>query len=91
MVKKYKLRDSHSEGYVLWNLLNDMTPYNARKLVEALGFDGIKYDARYQMGTQNERTDVSWIALYPNQIKSASENSGMFSSKSNDIREGRDI
>ena len=96
MVKKYKFRDSHCEGYVLWNLLNGMTPYNARKLVEALGFDGIKYDARYQMGAQvngyyNERTDVSWIALYPNQIKSASENSGMFSSESDDIREGRKV
>ena len=96
MIKKYKFKDSHTEGYVLWNVLNDMTPYNARKLVEALGFDGIKYDARYQMGAQvygysNERTDVSWIALYPSQIKSASENSGTFSSESDDIREGREI
>ena len=42
-------------------------------------------------GYYNERTDVSWIALYPNQIKSASENSGMFSSESDDIREGRKV
>lgn len=91
LVKKYKFKDSHCEGYVLWNVLNDMTPFKARKLVEALGFDGIKYDARYQMGPMirgyaNERTDVSWIALYPTQIKSATENNGSFSPTDGDIR-----
>lgn len=92
LIKKYKLKDSYAEAYNLWYMLNDMTPYNARKLVEALGFDGIKYDARYGTnqatpGYISETTDVSWIALYPSQIKSATENNGAFSPDSDDIRE----
>ena len=93
-LKKHMLwGDSKNECYNLWDMLNDMTPYKARKLVEALGFDGIKYDARYQMGGAyypgivNERKDVSWIAFYPNQIKSACNNNGMFSPNSNNINE----
>lgn len=93
-LKKYMLwGDSKNECYNLWNMLNDMTPYKARKLVEALGFDGIKYDARYQMGGAynlgyiNERKDVSWIALYPNQIKSSCNNNGMFDPNNDNINE----
>lgn len=87
---KYKLPDSNNETYNLWNILNDMTPFKARKVIEGLGFDGIKYDARYIMGPSipgyaNERRDLSWIAFYPNQIKSATQNNGMFDPNSDDI------
>ena len=90
ILKKYRLPDSNNECYNLWNILNDLTPFKARKIIEELGFDGIKYDARYIMGPNlpgygNERRDVSWIALYPNQIKSATGNNGMFSPDSEDI------
>lgn len=87
---KYRLPDSNNECYNLWNILNDLTPFKARKIVEDLGFDGIKYDARYIMGPNipnyaAERRDVSWIAFYPNQIKSATGNNGMFDPSSGDI------
>lgn len=76
-LKKYRLSDSYNEVYNLWNMLNDMSPKRAREVIEALGFDGVKYDARYQMGGlvapgyKNERRDVSYIALRREQIKSA--------------------
>lgn len=91
-LKKYRLSDSYNEVYNLWNMLNDMSPKRAREVIEALGFDGVKYDARYQMGGlvapgyKNERRDVSYIALRPNQIKSATENNGDFSRSNPDIR-----
>ena len=91
-LKKYRLSDSYNEVYNLWNMLNDMSPKRAREVIEALGFDGVKYDARYQMGGlvapgyKNERRDVSYIALRPEQIKSATENNGDFSRSNPDIR-----
>ena len=91
MLNKHRINDRYNECYHLWNLLNDMTPFQARKVVEQLGYDGIKYDARYVSGVygynRSERRDVSWIAFYPNQIKSACNNNGMFDPNSDNINE----
>ena len=91
MLNKHRINDRYNECYHLWNLLNDMTPFQARKVVEQLGYDGIKYDARYLSGVygynRSERRDVSWIAFYPNQIKSACNNNGMFDPNSGNINE----
>ena len=77
-LKKYRTNESRIDAYNLWTMLNDMSPKRAREVIEALGFDGVKYDARYQMGglvapgyRHNERRDVSYIALRREQIKSA--------------------
>lgn len=49
------------------------------KLIE-LGYDGICYSNLYE---SRRNKDNSWIAFYPNQLKSAVENNGEFNSENN--------
>jgi hypothetical protein len=51
--------------------------------LEALGFDGIKYDNQVEGMFDPDTT--SWAAFKPNQIKSALSNSGKFNEDSDDI------
>ena len=70
--KKYYGKSEHKEW---WDALSDYAKKN--------GFDGIVYQNRWE---DQEHPADSWIAFNPNQIKSATDNSGAFSAENDDIR-----
>jgi hypothetical protein len=55
-----------------------------KKAVERAGYDGVVYDNAYEGGGD------SYIVFRPEQIKSATGNSGQFDPSSNDIRKSRE-
>ncbi len=56
-----------------------------RNMLETEGYDGVVYSNWYEGNTGSSK-NFSYVALEPNQIKSATDNSGEFSSDNNDIR-----
>lgn len=52
-----------------------------RRAIEKAGYDGLKYRNKYEAGRSlksGSQSAVAWVALYPEQIKSAIGNSGEF-------------
>ena len=69
------LEDKDMSMTEYWQLMADRS--------KSQGHDGIVYLNEYE---DKEHPADSWIAFSPNQIKSATENSGDFSTEDNDIR-----
>ena len=65
-----------------------------REKLQAAGYDGVVYPDWYEFRPGSERRttfDNSFIALSPNQIKSATDNVGTYSTEDDDIRFSADL
>ena len=90
-----KITKNYAEGfgYEIWleNALDKLPPSEAKAAVLAMGYDGVVYTAKMRgAGDAYSRPYPAYIALQPNQIKSAIGNNGEYSSANNDIRFSKD-